>query len=420
MIGKSIDVSIIIPVYNAEQFLRECLDSVLAQDYSDYEVIIVNDGSTDGSRVIIDEYCRSDERFYCIDQNNMGVSCARNTGIDAAEGEYILFLDADDMLGADTLSDLMPIAMSNDLDMINMNWNRIPYNPQNPLRVQGIRKDAVIERSEFLRYYVANIMQLMFLRTFYKKRVINDNHIRFKTKYAEDILFNMHALLYCERFYFASKENYFYRKSMDGLIYTYFDSKTMIIERSKSAIEMLKLIGTAPLDTLSLSQLNDLKCEIMKFAGHRYESFQKRLLIGNITAFVLPAGEKIAFWGSGKRAVRYYNALKNHCLSGVVFVDNNPSMQNKDCCGYPIIVPTDMLKPEYAGYKSIITPKHALFEIFTQMKELGLVNSFFDLRLDVGQNEQYDMQCWAMDDLYEEVSRLGIKIDYPERARSAG
>ena len=90
--------SIIIPVYNVESYLRECLDSVLHQTFKEWEAICVNDGSTDGSLRILEEYAAKDSRFKVVSQANGGLSAARNTGMDNATGEYILFLDSDDWL----------------------------------------------------------------------------------------------------------------------------------------------------------------------------------------------------------------------------------------------------------------------------------------------------------------------------------
>lgn len=90
--------TLIIPVYNVEAFLRQCLDSVLNQTFSDWEAVCVNDGSTDGSAAILEDYAAKDNRFQVVTQSNGGLSAARNTGLEAAKGEYILFLDSDDWL----------------------------------------------------------------------------------------------------------------------------------------------------------------------------------------------------------------------------------------------------------------------------------------------------------------------------------
>lgn len=89
--------SIIIPVYNVEQYLHRCVDSVLNQSFSNFEIILVDDGSSDKSGKICDKYVIKDKRVKCIHQVNQGVSCARNTGLNAANGEYVVFIDSDDM-----------------------------------------------------------------------------------------------------------------------------------------------------------------------------------------------------------------------------------------------------------------------------------------------------------------------------------
>lgn len=96
-------ISIIIPVYNAERFLRRCLNSVLNQSYSNWECIIVDDGSKDSSPAICDEYVKTDSRFKVIHKENGGVSRARNTGLSLVVGEWVTFVDSDDELALDAL-----------------------------------------------------------------------------------------------------------------------------------------------------------------------------------------------------------------------------------------------------------------------------------------------------------------------------
>ena len=96
-------ISIIIPVYNVSQYLDECLKSVSAQTYTDWECILIDDGSTDNSGDICDRWCVKDPRFRVIHQANAGVSAARNKGIDLAQGDYITFIDSDDWVDDDYL-----------------------------------------------------------------------------------------------------------------------------------------------------------------------------------------------------------------------------------------------------------------------------------------------------------------------------
>lgn len=102
-------ISVIIPVYNAEKFLKQCLDSVLGQTYENIEVIVVNDGSLDGSLTILKSYAKKDNRIHIVDQENQGVAVARNVGLANAGGDYILFVDADDWVESDIAENLLTL-----------------------------------------------------------------------------------------------------------------------------------------------------------------------------------------------------------------------------------------------------------------------------------------------------------------------
>ena len=98
--------SVIIPVYNVESFLERCIESVLSQDYEDYEIIAVDDGSKDSSLEILKSYERKTNKIHIISQENKGLGGARNTGIVCAKGDYLVFLDSDDYIKTDMLSSL--------------------------------------------------------------------------------------------------------------------------------------------------------------------------------------------------------------------------------------------------------------------------------------------------------------------------
>ena len=114
MTDPSIKVSVVIPIYNQEHYLRACLDSLLEQTFTSFEVLAVNDGSTDASAAIVQEYERRDPRFHLIDKPNGGVSAARNTGIAHACGQWIGFIDPDDYVAVDYLQVLYDAATSSD------------------------------------------------------------------------------------------------------------------------------------------------------------------------------------------------------------------------------------------------------------------------------------------------------------------
>ena len=110
-------ISLIVPVYNVEEYLEECLESIRKQTYQDIEVILINDGSTDGSQAICEYFCQTDKRFRLINQKNQGQSVARNHGVKESLGEYIMFVDSDDVVSLGLLEQLMKY-MSNGIDIV--------------------------------------------------------------------------------------------------------------------------------------------------------------------------------------------------------------------------------------------------------------------------------------------------------------
>lgn len=111
-------VSVVVPIYNVERYLRDCLDSVITQTMSQIEIVCVNDGSTDGSLSIAQQYAENDSRIVVIDQQNSGLSAARNAGIAAVRGQYVQFLDSDDLLVPNAIETLYALASSQRLDII--------------------------------------------------------------------------------------------------------------------------------------------------------------------------------------------------------------------------------------------------------------------------------------------------------------
>ena len=114
-------ISVIVPVYNVEEYLEECLDSIQHQTYTDIEVILVNDGSRDDSQAICERYCHQDPRFRLIDQENQGQSAARNNGVAASRGELITFVDSDDVVSAKYLENLYAY-MTEEIDLIECEY----------------------------------------------------------------------------------------------------------------------------------------------------------------------------------------------------------------------------------------------------------------------------------------------------------
>lgn len=147
-------ISIIIPVYNAEKYIRKCLDSIIAQTYTCWEAILVDDGSPDNSGAICDEYATKDQRFKVIHQQNGGVSVARQTGLDHATGNYIIHCDPDDWVEPNMLEELLNCAVSEGADMVICdfiinNYNTSYYqrqNLQNPTTAKKLQEKIITQQ----------------------------------------------------------------------------------------------------------------------------------------------------------------------------------------------------------------------------------------------------------------------------------
>ena len=126
-------VSVIIPVYNAEKFIKTCIDSVLAQTYTNIEIILINDGSVDYSKSICEKFANNASNIILINQQNSGVSAARNAGLKFATGKYVTFLDADDELPPNAIKQCVEAAETADFDMvIGKATKNEPKNPKSP------------------------------------------------------------------------------------------------------------------------------------------------------------------------------------------------------------------------------------------------------------------------------------------------
>ena len=121
-------ISVIVPVYNTEKYLKRCIDSILAQSYSDFELLLIDDGSTDASPAICDEYATNDSRVRVFHKPNGGVSSARNLGLDNARGEWIAFVDSDDWIESEMLYLFISKAEKTDSDIVFCNHKCIMVN----------------------------------------------------------------------------------------------------------------------------------------------------------------------------------------------------------------------------------------------------------------------------------------------------
>lgn len=210
-------VSIILPVFNAERFLSQCLDSILRQTYQDWELIAVDDGSKDGSIEILKSYEKRDNRIHIISKKNEGVSIARNIALKHAHGDYIYFVDSDDIVMPEALMILVKAMDSNKATFVKSDF--LPIDEQgkqvfiNKKQVIRRRYDGKVMDSE--KFFKKILMKECFLWTcLFRKEIIEKYHILFipHCRLMEDAAFVVDYLLYSDRNVYKDACIYGYRK----------------------------------------------------------------------------------------------------------------------------------------------------------------------------------------------------------------
>lgn len=214
-------VSVVVPVYNAGKHLRRCVNSVLEQDLSDLELILVDDGSTDDSGMICDEFAASDPRVRVIHQQNLGVSCARNAALDVARGTYLQFADADDWLVPEASRLMVEAARAHACDMVVADFYRVV--DKRASHKGSIDATDALSRTEYADcmmenpadYYFGSLWNKLFSRN-----LIERHHLRMdpELSWCEDFIFNMEYVEHADRIYPLHVPVYYYVKTKGSLV----------------------------------------------------------------------------------------------------------------------------------------------------------------------------------------------------------
>lgn len=236
-------VSIIIPAYNVEEYIEEMLESVQDQTFVDYEVIIINDGSTDGTKLIIDEFCKNDNRFRSYTQENQGVSSARNKGLDLANGEFVVFYDSDDTIPQRSLEFMYYTAKKRHAELVIGIMEMIFIH--GPVKLEHT---VNLGKTEIINKYDINILWTFSLANkIFKRSLIEEKKLRFlPLKHAEDGLFVIDYLFSCKTIAGCNAVTYQYRmrpfwetKSATQLI-----TKSMLIDLTEALEKIADVINS--------------------------------------------------------------------------------------------------------------------------------------------------------------------------------
>ena len=218
---KNPTISLIIPVYNVEKYLRKALESVQNQTFKDFEAIIINDGSTDNSLNIILEFCEKNKNFVLINQENSGPAVARNTALNVSKGEYIAFMDSDDYIEPNFLECLYEAAKKNEADMVCCNFN--VYYPEKDISVYiPIHSlPGVYPKTKALKKLIRDISMHYYVWNKLTKRELFFNHnVKFDDMYFEDISISPKLFYYSKKIVFLSKVLYNYSSRESSILHS--------------------------------------------------------------------------------------------------------------------------------------------------------------------------------------------------------
>ena len=210
---KAALLSVIIPVYNVEPYLEQCLDSVINQTYKNLEIICIDDGSTDNSLKILEKFQKKDKRIKLIKQQNQGASVARNAGLDIATGEYIAFVDSDDYLELNAYEECMNIMLRNsNIELIEFDMRAFAdHNCEiscKRAKHRNVRHSRNIDLMRLSIYLCDKI---------YKRSILDKYHIRFIPKLIyEDVFFSYAYMLSMKNVLFLKRQLYNYRIRKDS------------------------------------------------------------------------------------------------------------------------------------------------------------------------------------------------------------
>ncbi|MGG0276186.1 glycosyltransferase [Bacillus rhizoplanae] len=248
-------ISIIIPVYNVEKFLSQCIDSILGQSFYNYEIILVNDGSKDGSGEICEKYASNYDFIRVINKENGGLSDARNAGLRLANGNYILFVDSDDYIADDSLTDINKVLDKNpNVDVVFLEAAKVFEDGSIIPMNDGYKKESIYKKShEEVMRHISELTKFpgSACTKLIKRNLIIDNNLYFeKGLLSEDIDWVVQLLCIAEKYDYCESPYYFYRQNRKGSI-----TNTVNINNVKSLLYIINKWSKNGLDDCSVNNM---------------------------------------------------------------------------------------------------------------------------------------------------------------------
>lgn len=375
-------ISIIIPVYNCEKYLEACVDSILEQSYWNFEIILVDDGSTDQSGIICDKYQKKDKRIRTIHKINGGQQDATNEGIEVAQGEYITFVDSDDWIEREMYESLM--SEIGDADLVTSGifrhdknqavkeiWvDRLSENIYDTEEKRRIFFDNLImhqkyKPGEVVLGGILNNKCCKLFRTSIVKRMFR--MVDISIRYEEDALFSLLYALRCKKIKITHKCYYHYRYNADSVtnnVHTDFWER-----RNKLYLVMIKALQGHCMET-------ELKRQLKKRFFYIFYTNVLRMKEVDFPFYTYPdedelSGRKIVLFGAGKIGQNFYKEMaQNRKLEIVSWIDNEASQEM--VMGRNIENPRNLLRIECDYVICAVKKKETAASMVKQLVDMGI------------------------------------------------
>lgn len=227
-------ISVIVPIFNVEKYLNQCLDSIIAQTFTDWECILIDDDSPDNSGKICDEYAEKDSRFIVIHQENAGSAEARNVGLKNAKGEYIICVDSDDWIEKNYLEELYNVAFENGADVVGCNLIR-EY-PRKSVAIKILMPETT---KECISSLLTGTLQGYLHVKLIKKNLLIENNISFikGINMCEDLIFSVKVFYFAEKIFKVDTGLYHYRYNPVSISNTFGESRARDLKCATDEIE---------------------------------------------------------------------------------------------------------------------------------------------------------------------------------------
>ena len=399
-------ISIVIPVYNIEKYLEECLDSLINQTFNDYEVICVNDGSKDNSLNILNEYAKKDSRFKVITQENGGSGSARNNGLSKAQGKYVQFLDGDDYFESEMLEKLYNLAEKHQADVAVCSSRKVDdegnitetRNPNSPLNLNLTPFNKPFNYTDFPND-IFNLTGTVPWNKLYLREMLTKNNLCFpKLTGPDDACFAHMAIVCAKRIVAIDDELINYRYNRPGSVQTYRANHTIDVIKAflfiKNFLINKNLFGFLKesyskaslfavrwgIELCDNEQYNKFLITLKEEFPNDWKDFEFALKKDYITLDYLYnfiGDKKVYLWGASNflKNILVNEKESNPNILGII--DRNEASWGKDFCNYKIYSPkileekpADILVTIYNHIKAYEDIKNELSKTHPNIKVL--------------------------------------------------